>query len=86
MGPILALGISQPSPATVTHPPWIAVLLLRVYTAGLKDRTGRHQAGFEIAPQSNQELARHGHDGDAARPPLESADAFSDQMLKALSG
>jgi len=25
MGPILALGISQPSPATVTHPPWIAV-------------------------------------------------------------
>ena len=82
----MARGVFQPSPATVTHPPWIEVLLLRVYAAGLKDRTSRHQAGFEIAPKSHQELARHGHDGDAARPPLESADAFSDQMLKALSG
>jgi hypothetical protein len=29
---------------------------------------------FEITPQSYQELARHGHDGDAARPALEAAD------------
>jgi hypothetical protein len=33
MGPILARGVFQPSPATVTHPPWIEVLLLRVYGA-----------------------------------------------------
>src|SRR6202047_3019248 len=29
MGPILIRGVFQPSPRTVTHPPWIAVFLLR---------------------------------------------------------
>src|SRR3984893_2334071 len=29
MGPILNRGVFQPSPRTVTHPPWIAVFLLR---------------------------------------------------------
>ena len=54
-------GVFHPT-ATVTHPPWIEVLLLRVYGAvslyssGLKGRTGQHQASFKIAPQSHQEL------------------------------
>src|SRR5260370_18793289 len=30
MGPILIRGVFQPSPRTATHPPWIAVFLLRV--------------------------------------------------------
>src|SRR5262249_2528203 len=46
--------------------------------SGLKDRTGRHQAGFQIAPQSHQELARHGHDGNPARPALKVADTFAE--------
>src|SRR6266480_7503856 len=33
MGPFFTRGVFQPSPATVTHPPWIEVLLLRVYGA-----------------------------------------------------
>jgi hypothetical protein len=36
MGPILTLGISQPSPATVTHPPWIAVLFSSCLLQSLK--------------------------------------------------
>ena len=33
MGPFFTRGVFQPSPATVTHPPWIEVLLLPVYGA-----------------------------------------------------
>src|SRR5260370_25248198 len=35
MGPILIRGVFQPSPRTVTHPPWIAVFLLRVSDCSL---------------------------------------------------
>src|SRR6516225_5327365 len=76
MGPILTLGISQPSPATVTHPPWIAVFLHVSFSRlSFQLRASRDHAGLQVAPQSNQELARHGDDRDAARSALEIADA-----------
>lgn len=87
MGPILNRGVFQPSPATVTHPPWIAVFLLRGlrllslplnWGSGLQDCTGWNDAGFEIAPQSYQELARHCYDRDAPRASFEVADAFAE--------
>src|SRR6266480_1090514 len=57
-----------------------------LYSSGLKGRTGRHQPSFEIAPQSHQELARHGHYGDAAGPALEVTDAFPEPDAQSTTG
>ena len=46
--------------------------------SGLQDCTGWDDAGFEIAPQSYQELARHCYDRDAPRASFEVADAFAE--------
>src|SRR6516164_6791500 len=92
MGPILIRGVSQPCPATVTHPPWNWQVLLafkfgggsaRVADAGvgsarLEHGAGWHQAGFEIAPQRHQELACERHDGDTPHAPLAIADALAE--------
>src|SRR5213078_1387639 len=62
-------------------------MVLSPYTrSGLKERTGRHQAGLQIAPQSHQELACHGHDGDATRPALEVTDAFPEPDAQGAAG
>src|SRR5216683_2666888 len=67
----------------ITHPPWIHVLLLWVRsfrlwrdTLGLQDGAGRHQSGFEIAPQRHQKFARHGDDGDPPRAAFEVPDTL----------
>src|SRR3979490_763977 len=72
MGPILIRDSCIP-PAS-----FAAVVSPLNWGSGLQDCTGWDDAGFEIAPQSYQELARHCYDRDAPRASFEVADAFAE--------
>ena len=76
-GTNLTQGVSQPSPATVTHPPWIAVLLISPSVSlSFQLCASWDDAGLQIVPESDQELARHSNDRNPARATLEVADAL----------
>src|SRR5262249_6433585 len=49
-----------------------------VRSARLEHSAGRHQAGFEVAPQRYHDLACKRHDGDAPHAPLAVADALAE--------
>ena len=44
--------------------------------------TGRYGPGLDIAPQRNQQLARHGHDGDAPGASGQGSDALAEPFCE----
>ena len=73
--------------SAVTHP---SCLLRRGVDGGgsldPQDGAGRHEAGLEVAPESDHEFAGQGGDGDFADATLGVADPVAIQRVSALLG
>src|SRR6266853_3728156 len=66
------------SPPAVMRPAAIPASLCRGVYRGPDLDALRHNPGFDIAPQRDQQLPRHCHDGDPPRASLQHADALTE--------
>jgi hypothetical protein len=79
----------DPSPGSVTRPSWFTPAVIgarRCSEAWTHHGAGWHQAGFQIAPQRNHQLARQCHDGDLANAPFEVANALAEPAAQLAAG
>src|SRR5689334_1521169 len=79
----------DPSPVTVTRLSWFMLAAIgarRCSEARMHHSAGWHQAGFQIAPQRDHQLARQCHDGDLANAPLEVANALAEPAAQLAAG
>ena len=82
----LSLGVLTPGPGAVTGPIPDEANGLRtaarfsVGSGALQDRSLGNEAGLEVAPERDRQLARHGDDGDAPDAPLPVAHPLTEPL------